>query len=164
MCVVLGVKGFLRGLVSEVVGLIALVVGVVVASRNAAEFGGFLSGLIPSLKLSDATSYFIGLFLLFLGIFLLIVICGKLLTKVVKVSGLGAFDRAGGAAFSIAKVVCVVAILLSLVSRFDVMQSFMRQYLAGSVGYEFLVGLGETLMKIDYNEILDTKMLQNATR
>lgn len=167
ICAVLGVKGFVRGLVAEVVGLIALVVGVMVASRNAAEFGRWISSLLGSfnkgLELNEATSYFVGLFVLFLTIFLVIVAGGKLLSKIVKLSGLGVFDRIGGATFSVMKLVCVVAILIAILTKFDILENYIQETFSGSLTFKGLKNFGEVLMKMDYNEILDNAILQNRS-
>ncbi len=150
--VVFGAKGFFRGLVNEAVGLVGLVLGVSIASRNFDSLGGVLAG---KFALNETTANFLGFFLLFLFVWAFCLLLGWVVSKFVSLSGLGLADKLVGAAFGVAKVVCIFGIVASIVAKFDIAKSYDDALSASSVSYSSVKSIGGALAKLDYNELLN---------
>lgn len=102
--------GLWRGVVSEILALLAWVAGFVVARMFAADVAPVFGGLVP-----DATlRYVAGFATLFVGVLVVFSIGRLVLRLLLKAVGLGWADRALGAVFGIGRGVAValVAVLL----------------------------------------------------
>ncbi|MDJ0923964.1 MAG: CvpA family protein [Acidimicrobiia bacterium] len=114
LLVVLAVRGWMRGLVREVISLAVLVVGTIVSFRLSTPLGRVfadMSGASP-----DASRVVAGV-----GIFLLISIGAAVLSRVLHLGirllpGVSTANRAAGAALSIVALVLVVTLVLSLLT------------------------------------------------
>ena len=94
LVLILGVKGIINGLIKESFGLIGLIGGLVVASRFSDVAESFISKNIYKFENPSFLQFvaFIGLWLVFWLVCLLV---GKFLSKIVSVSGLVFLDRLG---------------------------------------------------------------------
>ncbi len=106
--------GFRKGLVQEIVGIIALVVAFFAALLFHPAAAGALSAVFPKLPAGIAPT--IGFISMFLAAFLAITLAGWLLTKVIKASPLDFADKLGGMALGLFKGALVISILLMLLA------------------------------------------------
>ncbi|MBI2312563.1 MAG: CvpA family protein [Betaproteobacteria bacterium] len=99
----------IRGLVREVLALLAWLVAFGVASLFAAGAAPFLDGLIASAQLRVLTAFLILFFVTLIGMSLL----ALLVSKMVSAAGLGVLDRGLGALFGLARglIIVLVAVL-----------------------------------------------------
>ena len=100
----------IRGLVREVLALLAWAVGFIVAALFAADLAALLPPEVPDERLR--------LLLAFAGVFLAVLLLMSLLamvaSKLVKSAGLGVEDRVLGGAFGLARGLLVVMVLVLL--------------------------------------------------
>ncbi|UOD34295.1 CvpA family protein [Deferribacteraceae bacterium V6Fe1] len=111
---VFAVKGLLKGLISEVFGILGLILGYVVSFQIYMPIAKFLKNVGVSDKVSGA----LGFVLAFLMIYILLLVVGKLLAKFFKVIKLGWADRTFGAIFGALKSAVILSIILSVVISF----------------------------------------------
>jgi membrane protein required for colicin V production len=93
------IVGMWRGLVSEVMALVAWVVALVAAWRYAAEAASLMSGWIAE----PAWRQVVGFALVFVIVLLIAALLRFLLRELLKAAGLGAADRFFGAVFGLAR-------------------------------------------------------------
>jgi len=93
------VLGFWRGLVGQIVPILALVVGFAVASRFHPLIAGRLGGVIESDRMANVIAFGA----LFLLVAVLLGLVGRLLDKLVEAAHLSSLNRTMGGAFGLVK-------------------------------------------------------------
>ena len=108
------VLGFKKGLVQEIVGIIALVVAFFFALLSHGAAAGALLKAFPKIPAGVAPT--IGFVVMFLSAFLAITLAGWLLAKIIKATPLDFADKLGGMAAGLFKGALVISILLMLLA------------------------------------------------
>ena len=106
------VVGAWRGLVYEVLSVLAWVVALVLAQWLAADVGGRLLG-----TLSETARYLAGFGVVFIGTLVVCMLLITLLKKFVSAVGLRPIDRALGALFGLARGILLLLVVVLLVSK-----------------------------------------------
>ena len=87
---ILGLKGLFKGFIKEVFGIIGIIGAIFVASRISNEVG---DAIAPILAIqSEATIKLIGFVIALVGFWLIVYICGTIISKIFAASGLGIID------------------------------------------------------------------------
>lgn len=180
LAIALGVKGLFNGLIKEVFGLIGLIGGGIIASRNDAIFGEFITLNLCKVsqnfcELNPSLIKVIGLGSAWLAFWILCLLVGNLVSKMVSVSGLGVFDRILGFVFGSLKILLVFAILCAIISKIDIFNDKLKQYSSNSYVYPVLLKSGQFIMNRSdemkseilsksnsNNNILDTNISKNS--
>jgi membrane protein required for colicin V production len=102
--------GLWRGMVSEIIALIAWGLGIFAAFQFGSEFGAMLPGGIddPTLRA------LVGCVLVFLGVLIVMAIIRILIVKAVKALGLSVSDRLLGMFFGLARGLLITLVLVAL--------------------------------------------------
>lgn len=109
-------KGFSKGLIIELAGLVALMLGV----YGAIKFSGFTSTYISKLyETKPEYLEIISFAVTFLGIVLLVHLLSRLIDKLVKAAALGLFNRIAGIFLGILKFSIIIGIVIILINNFD---------------------------------------------
>ncbi len=110
------VRGLMRGFISELIAIVALIAGVV----GARLWGvGFSAWLLHQTQWPTGVCDVIAYTLLFLGIAIVFNLIGRLITKLLRAIHLGFLNRLGGGLFGAAKWALVVLVLVFLCDRID---------------------------------------------
>jgi len=110
------IKGFSNGLVKEITGLIALILGVYVA----VNFSLFLEPyLLESLANYEQFNSIIAFSILFVATILIIKLIGILVNKLTKALALGFVSRIFGSIFGGLKIALILSFLLTIESRLE---------------------------------------------
>lgn len=152
--VILGIKGVINGLIKEVFGLIGIIGGVIIASRNANLVGEQIS--LYLYELSDSAEFFFGFLLALLLFWFVCLLLGNLLSKMLKMSGLGFVDRLLGFFVGAAKIFLVLAILAAIVSKISILNQKISPYFEGSKIYPILLSAGQFIMAMDISSVKDS--------
>jgi len=107
------IYGLFKGLIKELISILALVIGLIGASR----FYGTLSSALKDFGLSDQISNVLSFVVLFVAIFIAIVLIGKLIHRFAHAIFLGCINRLGGAGFGFIRgvlVSCILSIILTV--------------------------------------------------
>lgn len=144
----LGIKGFINGLVREVFGLVGLIGGVIVASRFNTVAAELISEHVYKFEKS-AMADFIGFLALFIGFWLVCLGLGALVRKLVGLSGLGFVDRIGGFIAGSAKVFLIFAVLLAVLMRINFLGEAIKPVIGNSYAYPLLLKTGAWVLNID---------------
>lgn len=152
--IILGIKGIINGLIKEVFGLIGIIGGVIIASRNANLVGDLISLYIY--QLSDSAEFFFGFLLALLVFWFVCLMLGNLLSKMLKMSGLGFVDRLLGFFVGAAKIFLVLAILAAIVSKISVLNQKISPFFEGSKVYPILLSAGQFIMAMDVGKVKES--------
>jgi membrane protein required for colicin V production len=106
------VYGLFKGLVKEVISLLAVIIGFIGASRFYEEVSPLLKGLGLGEQAANVFSFFI----LFIIIFMALALIGKLLHKLVHAIFLGWLNRLGGISFGFIRGIIVSGIIIFILT------------------------------------------------
>lgn len=151
LALAIGIKGLLNGFVREIFGLVGLIGGGIVASRTARVFGEFVSTnaceFTGSLcDVNSSLSYAIGLGSAWLLFWIACLILGKIVSKMVSMSGFGAIDRILGFIAGGAKIFLIFAIVFAIVAKIAFLNAKFEPFFATSKVYPLLLSSGEFIM------------------
>lgn len=148
---ILGVKGIINGLIKELFGLIGLIGGLVIATRFSDVAEKFINENIYKFDNGSMLQFvaFVSLWIVFWLICLLI---GKFLAKMLALSGLGFLDRLGGFVVGSAKIFLTFAAVLAVASGTGV-NSLIEPYVKDSKIYPVLLSAGKWITNIDVKKI-----------
>ncbi|MCQ2329072.1 MAG: CvpA family protein [Paludibacteraceae bacterium] len=110
------VMGCKRGFVKEVIGVVAVVIGIYIAKFMASAFSLFLQSSfeVPE-RVSAPLSYFLIVVIVVGGLYLL----AWMLTKILKAMKLGTANRVFGGIFGLLKFVLLVSVILNFIMIID---------------------------------------------
>lgn len=106
------IYGLFKGLVKEVISVLAVIVGLIGASRL---YEG-VSPLLGNLGLSEQAAKIVSFFILFILIFIAIVLIGRLIHRFVHAIFLGWLNRLGGVGFGILRGIILSAIIIMVLT------------------------------------------------
>ena len=149
---ILGIKGIINGLIKELFGLIGLIGGLVIATRFSDVAEKFINENIYKFDNGSMLQFvaFVSLWIVFWLICLLI---GKFLAKMLALSGLGFLDRLGGFVVGSAKIFLTFAAVLAVASGTGV-NSLIEPYVKDSKIYPVLLSAGKWITNIDVKKSL----------
>lgn len=133
--------GFRKGLLLEVVGILAFVLGII-GGFKLMELG--MTYLDDYFEEFDHLLPFISFLVIFLGILLLVNLLGKAVKKVVDMTLLGGVDKFAGAVVGMAKWAIGLSLILWLMDNFGIRLPGQDEDL---VLYPYLAELGPNLIK-----------------
>jgi len=131
--------------------VIALVLGLVVASRFSDVAESFISKNIYKFENPSFLQFvaFIGLWLVFWLVCLLV---GKFLSKIVSVSGLGFLDRLGGFVMGSGKIFLTFSAVVAVMSGTS-LNKMIEPYFTNSKVYPLLLETGRWITNVDMKNI-----------
>ena len=117
------VRGTMRGLITEIIAIAAVILGFIGAKLWGQTFSQWLMNQFTwPQPVCDAVAYA----LLFLAIAIALNIAGRLLSKLLKAIKLGWINRMLGAAFGVAKWTLIVLAVVFCVNKLDVQFHFLQ--------------------------------------
>ncbi|ASM34884.1 CvpA family protein [Campylobacter sputorum subsp. bubulus] len=151
--ILVGIKGAINGLIKEIFGLIGIIGGIIFATR----FDGAQELISTYLYQTDNKQMlsFIAFIASFIVFWLACLIVGNILTKFLRASALGFFDRLGGLVFGCAKVFLIFSVIFVVIANIYVLNSKIEPILRGSVVYETMLECGKWIMNINIDKIKD---------
>ena len=106
------VYGLFKGLVKEVISLLAVIIGLIGASR----FYEGASPLLKDLGLGEQVAKILSFFVLFIVIFIALILIGKLMHKLIHAIFLGWLNRLGGIGFGFIRGIIVSGIIIMILT------------------------------------------------
>jgi len=137
------IKGLMKGLIVEIAGLLALILGVWGAIHFSDVVGDFLSSKFDWNEKYISLSAFI---ITFLGIIIAISTLGKALTSVASVIALGWLNKLFGAIFGLLKIGFMLSVLLNILLQINTKLDFLeKKVLKESVLFEPVADVAPTV-------------------
>ena len=139
---VFGIKGLFKGLISEVFGILGLILGYLLAFQYYNLGAKFLNYFGVSKNIADKAGFVVA----FLAVYVVIIIIGFLLKKFFKKIKLGWLDKTGGFFFGALKAAVIISVVLSFIIatmppkaqfRKDLKKSAVTRYILALTPYVF---------------------------
>jgi len=122
---IITIRGLIRGLITELMILIALILGFFIATFYLADVSGFLVHTFPSLpEVGARILAFIGLFL---AVNISIRLLSRMLNQFAKFTFLQPVNKIAGAAFAFLKVVLILSIIFLIADLIPHSEILLRQ-------------------------------------
>lgn len=148
------ISGFRKGLIREIASLVALVAGVYVALHFSYFLVDFLRDMVT---LSDKYINLLALLLTFVMMVILVLMAGKLITKLVHGASLGWFNRVLGGVFGLLKTAFILSVLLMFVTPFfEDANGEKSENIQNSVLFEPIEKMGENILPSISKKIKNT--------
>lgn len=136
-------NGWKRGLIKEIISMIGFFVGLFVAYELYTTFGNYLA---PSLSSNATAGRYLGYFVAFVGLWIVVPILlgvlANLVTRSLKLIHLGLINSLGGALVSTAKYVILMSFVFSAMNFLGIMS---REKKDASLLYKPVASLAETV-------------------
>ena len=132
-------RGVWVGLIGQLAFLAALPIGFIAADAFYRKLGHLLLPVVPNPQASFLLTYI----LLFIATYLLIILIGKGLKKVVSITLLGWFDRTMGGVFGLGKGVFLSTLIFMMLSGFT---SGPRAFFSNSLSTPYLSNCSEYML------------------
>lgn len=140
------IKGFSKGAIIEILSVLAFIVAIIGAMKLSTSL------LIKSgIELSSKWLPYIAYFVVFIGIFIVIITLAKLLQKIIKTAQLNIFNRIAGALFGMLKVVLLFSLLLWITDQVEIIPDKMKEK---SLSYQYLKPISPQIISFftDYKD------------
>lgn len=129
-----------RGLVKEIFSLASLAIGYISAVNFYLKISSYTAKL-----LNPAISKWVSFAVIFIAAWVIVILIGKLLQKIIKVSvTLSVVDRVTGGVIGIAKGIFILSILILLFSAIP----FINRYLLKSFTTKYMININKVLVGI----------------
>lgn len=119
------VRGIMKGLFAEVASLVAIVAGVYIAIHFSYQVEYFLNDSI--LKWSHQTNKIVAFAATFLGVVILVIFIGKILTKIADITSLGLLNKLLGGLFGVLKVALILSVIFMFFGKVNKTIPFIDQ-------------------------------------
>ncbi|TKX31333.1 CvpA family protein [Campylobacter estrildidarum] len=153
----LGLKGIINGLIKEVFGLLGIIGGVFLASKYALEASQFIQNTFYQIE-NKSLANFAGFLTILIIFWIICLLFGNFLSKLLKMSGLGFLDRIGGFIFGGMKVFLIFAILIFCIAKIDFLNNKLNTFAKDSYTLKLLEDTGSFIM----NQPVAENSLQEA--
>lgn len=142
-------RGIWRGFVNEWAGLLGALLGYWAIRLYSATVASWLMDVF---ELSDSTGLLMGKISVFLGVYLGVVLLGKLLTKVLKLVWLGWINRLVGGVSGLLKGFVFVALVWALYTHFLLprFRDTLSLYVGSSWVYDLVAWVGRQLLDLGH--------------
>lgn len=160
----LGIKGIINGFIKEVFGLVGIIGGVFVASRYGETAGDFIDRMIYHID-NKASVYILGFLGVLVAFWLSCIFLGFILSKLLKLSGLGLIDNILGLIVGSMKVFLIFSIILFAISKVETIKTTTDKFFSNSFMYPIFLETGGLIVKLDENDIgeLENKVQKNIS-
>ena len=145
---ILGIKGFLNGFISEIFGLAGLIGGMYLASRFAPLVANFIDQNFLHLQ-NVALLKLIGFLAILITVWLGATILGVIFAKLTSMSGLSFLDRLLGFIAGGGKYFIIFALIVTALSNVIFVKNNLNKYVKDSILYPMLIKTGSTIIRID---------------
>jgi len=150
--VILAIKGFFNGIIKEISGLVGIVLGIYLGSVYYSQAGNYINSHIFNIPNESAINV-VGFVSIFILSWIVVVVLGLIVSKIIKIAQLGILDRIGGLIFSAGKFFIVVAVIVTMLSKIEAMHNQMQKWSKNSITYPYLIKTGDFLMNIKPEEV-----------
>jgi len=161
---ILGLKGFINGVIKEFFGLLGLIGGVYIASRMADQAATFIDANFFQME-NMAALKLIAFLAILASTWLISIAIGGLFSKLTHASGLGFMNRLLGFVVGGGKYFLIFALIITALSNVKLVTDNLDKHVQGSILYPYLKESGAFLINIDLNTFqsdLNSTLLSSA--
>jgi membrane protein required for colicin V production len=140
LLVIAFIAGVRKGIIRQVFGLAALLLGVYGAFKFSKLIGHYL---LEWFKINGQLAQGIAFVVTFILILFLVIFIGRIAAKLISLATLGSIDKILGGIFSVLKIACILCVLQFIVQSFNAQFHF----LSAQVETSFFYGLFDTICR-----------------
>ncbi|MCB9195384.1 MAG: CvpA family protein [Flavobacteriales bacterium] len=139
-----GYRGFTKGVIIEIVGILAFVLGI----WGAIYFSDFIADFVTD-NINKKYEPVISFTILFIGIVILVFVLGKMLEKVINLAQLKLANKIAGAVFGVSKILLILSFLVLIINKYDSSMHFIPEKVKEeSLLYEPLIDLSKLVLPV----------------
>jgi membrane protein required for colicin V production len=153
LVILLGIKGVINGFIKETFGLIGIVGGVYIASRYAQDAGMWIDNTLYAFE-NKASLFLVGFIGLLVCFWLVSLLVGQIVAKLIDISGLSVIDKLAGFLIGSAKIFLVFSVFLVALSNIAFVQAKIETYLEDSFMYPIFMEVGQKIVSLNPDAIL----------
>ncbi|RLA76483.1 MAG: CvpA family protein [Epsilonproteobacteria bacterium] len=166
--IILGIKGMINGFIKELFGLLGLVGGVYIASRNANAAATFIDKNLYHLENSTALQL-LGFISILVIVWIIAIAVGSLFSSLTQASGLGFINLLLGFVIGSGKYFLIFALIVTALSNITLVKDNLGKYVNDSLLYPYLKEAGSYLINIkakqfQYHESNSTVVLPASAK
>jgi membrane protein required for colicin V production len=128
------ITGVRKGIIRQLFGLAALLLGVYGAFKFSKVAGQYL---YEWFKVSDHLAQGISFVVIFILILFVVILIGRMAAKLISLATLGGVDKILGGVFSVLKITCILCVLQFIVQFFNAQFHFLSESVETSFFYQF---------------------------
>ena len=149
---ILAIKGFFNGFIKEIAGLIGIIGGLFLASKYYHDAGLYIHEHLITIKNPSAIDL-VGFISVFIGVWILVVFIGFLLSKILKISSLGIVDKILGLIFSSLKFFLLVSIIFALLYKVEFLKEKINNITNNSKVFPIMLKIGNEIINLKPQDI-----------
>lgn len=161
LIVIFALKYLTSGVIRELFGITGVIGGIYFAIRYKAEAGAWVSQNVYDITKNgsvgiEGTEVLVGFLAVLFGFWIVCLILGEILSKLINLSGLGFLNRLGGAIFGVAKIFLILSVIVALTQGAVMLNKQTKPYVENSKVYPYLLKFGTMIlgdlnfMKMDF--------------
>jgi len=149
---ILSIKGFLQGFIKELFGLLGLIGGLFLALKYSDKASKLIS---ENLILIDDKSLLsmLGFLSILIGVWILAIFIGAIISKLAAFSGLGFFNRLLGLIVGGGKYFIIFSLIITAFSSSKFVRDNLKSYTNKSFVYPYLIETGTYFLSISTSSI-----------
>ena len=148
----LGIKGFFKGIIKELAGLLGIIGGIFFAGQYYLSAGNYINEHLLTIPNQSAISL-VGFVSVFMLVWAIVWIIGEMLAKIFKIAKLSIIDKLIGAIFSAGKFFLLIAVAISLLTQVQFLKDQLAKYEKNSVMYPIMLNIGNKIIKLNPKEV-----------
>lgn len=160
LIVLLGLKGLFSGFFKEAFGLAGILGGVYFGSRYGVSVAETISDNVFKLD-NPNTMMLVGFVVVLISFWILMIVAGKIVSSMMKLSGLGGIDKLLGFTFGAGKVFVVASIITYALMNITVIRTNIEEYTKDSLMIPIFSEVGSKILKIE-NPFMDDKFMDDS--
>ena len=156
VCIIIfGIKGLMNGFIKEIFGLVGIIGGIFIAARFAQKCGEFISDNVINIQ-NTSSVYIVGFVAILLSFWIICILFGIILSKIISFSALTTIDRVLGFVFGGLKFFLILSVIITAMSYISFIKDNMDKYFKDSFMYESSLKTGNFIINLDYSNIDNT--------
>jgi len=145
---ILGLKGLMSGFFKEAFGLIGIVGGVYLGSRYATPFGEWISTNVYMIENQNLLTLS-GFVVVLMSFWIAMILAGKVVGSMMKLSGLGGMDKTLGFVFGVGKIFVIASVIVYALMNIAIVKTNVSRFTENSFMVPILQDVGSKILKID---------------
>jgi membrane protein required for colicin V production len=156
----LGLKGLFSGFFKEAFGLAGILGGVYFGSRYGVSVAETISDNVFKLD-NPNTMMLVGFVVVLISFWVLMILAGKLVSSMMKLSGLGGLDKLLGFTFGAGKVFVIASIITYALMNINVIRVNTESYTKDSLMIPIFTEVGSKILKIK-NPFTEDEIIEDS--
>ena len=169
LMVLFALKYLASGLIREVFGIGGIIGGIYIAAKYKMQAGEWITKNVYDLTQNgvieaQGTQMLSGFIATLFCFWIVCLIVGEILSKLINLSGLGIINHLGGAIFGVAKIFLILSVITALTQSAILLNKQTHKYVENSLVFPYLVKFGSMIIgDLKFSEFSNSDLLNLDT-